>query len=154
MRNDAVYNLVECFSLISEASTINDVLIVLNSKGLRANRCIKVRECSFENVHSPNLPVICSFNENLVQCSKNLILPKPKLEFSLFTELSNKVKLMKLNKYECIESLAYDLKNPFVKGIVIQSYSFANIPKFPEMLKLFKEAFEDEKRRIIFINVS
>lgn len=42
MRNDSVSNLVECFSVIAEASTINDVLIVCKNKGFRANRCIKM----------------------------------------------------------------------------------------------------------------
>jgi hypothetical protein len=67
--------------------------------------------------------------------------------------MSTKVKILKLNKYECLESLDYDLKNPHVKGMVIQGYSFANIPNFPEMLKLFKEAYEDPTRNILFVSV-
>lgn len=42
--------------------------------------------------------------------------------------MSRKVKVIKLNQYECIDSVHYDLKNPHIKGVVIQSYSFANIP--------------------------
>lgn len=45
--------------------------------------------------------------------------------------MSSKVKVLKLNQYECTESLAYDLKNPYIKGVVIQGYSFANIPNLP-----------------------
>lgn len=68
--------------------------------------------------------------------------------------MSRKIKLIRLNQYECLESLEYDLKNPFIKGIVIQSYSFANIPNLPEVLNLFKSAYEDEGRKTIFINIS
>lgn len=38
--------------------------------------------------------------------------------------------------------------------MIIKSFSFANIPNFPELLALFKEAYEDESRKTIFINIS
>ncbi len=65
MRNDSVSNLVECFSVVAEASMINDVLIVSKNKGFRANRCIKMTEGDFENISSPNLPALCSIKTKL-----------------------------------------------------------------------------------------
>lgn len=57
-----------------------------------------------------------------------------------------------MNFFESLESIEYALKNPYIKGMVIKSYSFANIPNNESLLNLFKNAHEE--RGIIFVNIS
>lgn len=151
MRNDSFNNLIETFSVISEASSMNDVLIVAKNKGFRANRCKKAREGDFENIFSPNFHSICSIKAKL-RVRYSLFEPKSKEHFCVFPRLSRQVKVLKIQMYENLASIEYDLNNPNVKGYIVLAYSFANIPNNLPMMELFRKAYEE--RKTIFIALS
>lgn len=151
MRNDTFNSFIESFSVISEASTLNDVLIVSKNRGFRANRCVKQREGDFENITSPNFSAICSIKTKL-RVRYSLFEPRPTANFFSFPHLSREVKVIKIQLYENVESLQYDLSNPFIKGFIIEGYSFGNIPNDPNILNLFYNAYEE--RKTIFVTIS
>ena len=62
MRNDAVYNFVESFSVISEACNMNEVIIVNKNRAFRGNRSVKVSEGELLSVASPNLTELIEIN--------------------------------------------------------------------------------------------
>ena len=43
--------------------------------------------------------------------------------------MSMKIKVLKFHIYESLQSLEYELMNPHIEGIIIQSYSSANLPE-------------------------
>lgn len=74
------------------------MLIVSKNKGFRANRCIKMTEGDFENISSPNLPALCSIKTKL-RVRSYLFQPQPEASFHIFTNMSKKVKILKLNQF-------------------------------------------------------
>lgn len=64
MRNDGFTNILDSIILAGHF-TIPEVLIVMGSKGYRANCCRQLESDSFESIDSPNFPALVEFKVNI-----------------------------------------------------------------------------------------
>jgi L-asparaginase/Glu-tRNA(Gln) amidotransferase subunit D len=80
------------------------------------------------------------------------LLPKPNNEMEYFDQFCTDIKVISYNPLLTLRTLEYELKDPTVKAVVVESYSSANLPMKEDVLELFKKA--SDQSGLIIVNIS
>ena len=150
MRNDAFNNLLDALAVVAEFE-IYEVVILNKFKVYRANRASKVFEGRFDTICSPNYPALMDIKIDFTLREKYL-LPKPNNEMEYFDQFCTDIKVISYNPLLTLRTLEYELKDPTVKAVVVESYSSANLPMKEDVLELFKKA--SDQSGLIIVNIS
>lgn len=91
MRNDAFSNFLNSLSLAGHF-VIPEVMIVIGTYGLRANRCRQIECDGFADIESPNFPYLVHFGIN-IEVNWQLVLRRENIE----EEDNDKIQLNVIN---------------------------------------------------------
>jgi len=69
-----------------------------------------------------------------------------------FDEFCTDIKVITYHPLLTLKTLEYELNDPTVKALVVESYSSANLPMKEDVLQLFRKA--SEQRGLIIVNIS
>lgn len=76
---------------------------------------------------SPNFPVLIDIKIDF-SIREKYFLPKPNKDMDYFDDFCTDIKVLKYHPLLTTKTLEYELADPTVKAIVVESYSSANIP--------------------------
>jgi len=159
-RTDAIQNLTSAVYIAGYKATgvagISEVVLCFSNTILRGNRATKVSSSQWAGFESPNFPPIGRIGEH-IQIDEDLILPKPKEQFTTATHLAHEVKVIPINPGITPEQLERDLKTEGLEGVILMTYGTGNMPTSPQFIRILKEAVEGVdgySKPLIILNVT
>lgn len=133
MRNDAFTNILDSLILAGHF-VIPEVLIVMDSKGFRANRCRQLESDSFNSIDSPNFPALVEFGIN-IEIKWQLVLRKGEEVFSevdqklqLSPEFVTDIVIVKITPFMKFEHFKHLIHTPNLRCLILECYHFAEMP--------------------------
>ena len=141
IRTDGRENLITTIEIAATkkadgTAKIQEVCVYFEHALYRGNRTSKISADDFKAFKSPNFPKLADVG---IHIDYNDFTPKPKRELHFFTELDNRIALLKLFPGMNF-SLYKDLFTfPEVKGIVIETFGSGNAPSNPIFTDLLRQ---------------
>ncbi|NMP32376.1 asparaginase [Thalassotalea sp. M1531] len=148
LRSDGQVNLLNSL-YIAANFPINEVGLFFNNKLYRGNRSLKAYADGFDAFDSPNLPPLLEAGIN-IKIKAGELNKQSTGDFELNTITPQPIGVVHLYPGISHELIKNVLLQP-VKALVIRSYGVGNAPQDEELLKLFKQATENE---IVVVNLS
>lgn len=147
IRTDARENLMTALEIASAKregrSIIQEVCILFDNKLFRGNRSFKYNSAKFEAFRSPNYPVLVEAGIHL-KYNDDALLDNSNKEFTLHTELDNRVAVLKL--FPGISKVTVEaILNSDVRGIVMETFGSGNTMTDAWFLNLLEGCIQQGK---------
>ncbi|CAD8124608.1 unnamed protein product [Paramecium sonneborni] len=157
MRNDAFQNILDSLILAGNF-LIPEVLIVMDHKGYRANRCRQLKCDSLDCIESPNFPNLVEFGIN-IEIKWQLVLRRGEQMFTneestleLAPPFITDIIIIKITPYTSVEHIKHILNTPKLKCCILECYHFSEMPHSQELFNVLLHA--QQQLGIILIQIS
>jgi len=156
MRTDGRENLITALEIAVDKdsegnASVPEVCIFFQNLLMRGNRTTKINAENFSAFHSYNYPVLAEagthikFDHHLIHHPlKNSI---PQFHYSLNPDVTI-LKLFPGISDNCVKAV---FTNPYLKGVVLETFGAGNSPSHPPFFAIIEEAI---KREIVIVNVT
>lgn len=156
LRSDAKENLITSIELAAAKNTqghamVPEVALFFEEQLMRGNRTTKRNTEEFDAFASFNYPLLAKTGVHIRFFSENIHYEDYKEPFSINTELSPNIAILKLFPGIRPENVQAILNIPDLRGVVLESFGSGNAPRAEWLYKLLKDACD---RGIVFVNVS
>ncbi|CAD8197314.1 unnamed protein product [Paramecium pentaurelia] len=157
MRNDAFQNILDSLILAGHF-LIPEVLIVMDHKAYRANRCRQLKCDSLDCVESPNFPNLVEFGIN-IDIKWHLVLRRGEQMFSnddntleLSPQFITDVIIVKITPFTSVEHIKHIFSTPNLRCCILECYHFGEMPHSQEFYNALLHA--QSQKGIILIQIS
>ncbi|CAD8176865.1 unnamed protein product [Paramecium pentaurelia] len=157
MRNDAFQNILDSLILAGHF-LIPEVLIVMDHKAYRANRCRQLKCDSLDCIESPNFPHLVEFGIN-IEINWQLVLRRGEQMFTndestleLAPPFVTDVIIIKITPYTSVEHIKHILSTPNLRCCILECYHFGEMPHSQELYNVLLHA--QQQLGIVLIQIS
>ncbi len=143
LRTDAKENIITSLEIAGSYENgiplVPEVSLYFEYKLMRGNRTVKISSEHFNAFASPNYPVLCEAGVEL-EFYKDRILPYKKDLFRIFTDMDNRVVILKLFPGISRDYVQAVLQIPDLKAVVLESFGSGNAPRLKWLVEELEKA--------------
>ncbi|CAK81292.1 unnamed protein product (macronuclear) [Paramecium tetraurelia] len=157
MRNDAFQNILDSLILAGHF-LIPEVVIVMDHKAYRANRCRQLKCDSLDCIESPNFPPLVEFGIN-IEIKWQLVLRRGEQMFTndestleLAPPFVTDIIIIKITPYTSVEHIRHILNTPKLRCCILECYHFGEMPHNQELYNVL--LYAQQQLGIILIQIS
>ncbi|MFK7756398.1 MAG: asparaginase [Flavobacteriales bacterium] len=156
LRTDGRENLISSIEIASSLdnngdSILQEVAVYFEYSLYRGNRCHKFSSEHFDAIISPNYPPLAEAGVNIHWNKSALQRKKATSTFLVHKNWGTQLSIVKFFPGISADQLRYQLGQPGIKAIILETYGSGNIPMKNEILSLIEERI---KSGVAVINVS
>lgn len=156
MRTDGRENLITALEIAVDknpegSAIVPEVCIFFQNLLMRGNRTTKVNADNFSAFNSFNYPILAEagthikYNHHLIH--HPVQNTQPKFHYNLDPNVAI-LKIFPGISENCVKAV---FTNPYLKGVVLETFGAGNLPVYPSFLSIFEEAL---KKEIVIVNVT
>ncbi len=145
LRTDAKENIITSLEIAGSYENgiplVPEVSLYFEYKLMRGNRTVKISSEHFNAFASPNYPVLCEAGVEL-EFYRERILPYKKDLFRIFTDMDNRVVILKLFPGITQDYVRAVLQIPDLKAVVLETFGSGNAPRLKWLTGELEKAVE------------
>ncbi len=156
LRTDGRENLISSIEIASSLdrngqSILQEVAVYFEYSLYRGNRCHKFSSEHFDAIISPNYPPLAEAGVKIHWNYSALQRKKDSNEFQVHKQWNTNICIVKFFPGISIDQLNYQLNQPKLGSIILETYGSGNIPMKKEVLEIIEDRV---KAGVVVINVS